>query len=184
MLHKEPEIFKDIIGHEGRYQISNHGNVKSFIKKFSGKLMIPKIDKDGYHEVGIRDTDNKRKYIRVHRLVTMVFVSNPNNLSFVNHKDSIRDNNYYKNLEWCTQQYNNQHAFTDGNQDNSCENHPQTKLTNNEVKEIYRTAIIGNHTEPQLMKMFNISRGVINGIRLKKSWFKVTDEIDKQLKIK
>lgn len=180
MTNKEPEVFKDIIGYEGRYQISNYGNVKSFVKKFSGKLMIPKIDKDGYHEVGIRDADSKRKHMRVHRLVAMIFIPNPNNFLFVNHKDGVRDNNYYKNLEWCTQQYNNQHAFTDGNQDNACENHPQTKLTNEKVKEIYRTAITGNHTETQLAEMYNTTRSVVNKLRLKQRWAKVTDEVDKQ----
>jgi len=181
-VNREPEIWKDILGYESRYQISNYGNIKSFVKKFSGKLMIPKCDKDGYFYLGLRDTTSKRKWFRIHRLVAIAFIFNPDNLPFINHKDNIVTNNYYKNLEWCTHQYNNQYAFTNGNQDNSCEKHPQTRLTNEKVKEIYRTAMIGNYTEPQLAEMYNTTRSVVNKLRLKMRWTKVTDEVDKELK--
>ena len=110
------EIWKDIKGYEGLYQISNLGNVKSLSRTMENKgtfgkiyhikekIMKPKIDK-GYYRIGL--TKNKiRKYFAVHRLVAIAFIENPDNLEIINHKDENPLNNKVDNLEWCTQQYN------------------------------------------------------------------------------
>lgn len=180
----EGEIFMDIPEYEGLYQISNYGNIKSFKEHISGQYLQPTPDKDGYPQIGLRDTDSKRKWFRISRLVAGCFIPNPYNLPFINHKDVDVSNNYYENLEWCTHQYNNKYAFTNGNQDNSCEKNPSTKLSNEKVKEIYITAMSGSYSEPQLAKMYNVTRSIINGIRLKYSWSKVTDEADRERGIK
>ena len=79
------EIWKDILGYEGLYQVSNFGRVKS--TKF-GKERILKLtkDKDGYLIVNLYK-NNKSKTLKVHRLVAEVFLPNPYNLPQVNHKD-------------------------------------------------------------------------------------------------
>lgn len=98
------EIWKDILGYEGLYQVSNFGRVKSL--KF-GKERILKLtkDKDGYLIVNLYK-NNKSKTFKVHRLVAEAFIPNPDNLPQVNHKDEDKSNNIVSNLEWCDVKYN------------------------------------------------------------------------------
>ena len=107
----EPEIWMDIAGYDGKYKISNYGRVYSVERKSSrGRKVNAKIlnqfyDKHGYKQVCLSDC-GKSKKISVHALVARAFVKNPNNYFIVNHKDENKENNFYKNLEWCTDEYN------------------------------------------------------------------------------
>ena len=98
------EEFKEIIGYEGWYWISNLGNVKS---KF--RQLKPCINKDGYYVVNLCK-ENHMKTFYVHRLVALHFIDNPDNLPQVNHKDECKTNNCVTNLEWCTQQQNHDYG--------------------------------------------------------------------------
>ena len=110
------EIWKDIEGYEGIYQVSNLGNVKvldryvnSSIKnnkivKRQGKILKQYIKK-GYLQVTLT-LNNKRKYYNVHRLVANAFIPNPDKLPQVNHKNENKYDNRVENLEWCTAKYN------------------------------------------------------------------------------
>ena len=98
-------IWKDVVGFEGLYLISDKGDVKSLRRNI---ILKPKIDKDGYHEYCLCIND-KRKYKRVHRLVAEAYIDNPNRLPVVNHKNSIKSCNEVSNLEWCTILHNNMH---------------------------------------------------------------------------
>lgn len=109
------EVWKDIKGYEGYYQVSNLGNVKSLSRQVDYKHVVvtrkevilkKKKDSDGYFAVTLQK-DGERKYFRVCRLVAMAFVENPNNLPCINHKDEIKCNDIPENLEWCTVLYNN-----------------------------------------------------------------------------
>lgn len=103
------EIFKDIEGYEGLYQISNLGSVKSLGNGNSNnskeKILKPTKDKKGYLYVDLYK-DGKRKTYKVHRLVAQTFIENPNNLPQVNHKDEDKTNNAVENLEFCDAKYN------------------------------------------------------------------------------
>ena len=109
------EIWRDIKGFEGIYQISNLGDVKSlarWIKNRNGmvrnvkeKILKPYEDVGGYLTVKL-PINNKQKTYRVHRLVAEAFIPNPNNYPFINHKDENKKNNNVNNLEWCTAEYN------------------------------------------------------------------------------
>jgi hypothetical protein len=68
------------------------------------------FDKDGYLKTAFR-VDGKRYYRRVHRIVALTFIDNPNNYPVVNHKNGVKDDNRAENLEWCTVQQNTQHGF-------------------------------------------------------------------------
>lgn len=72
--------------------------------------MTQALDKDGYCIIGLRRPDMNKKTFRVHRLVADAFIPNPNNYDQVNHKDENPSNNHFKNLEWCTSQYNNSYG--------------------------------------------------------------------------
>lgn len=99
------EIWKDIEGYEGLYQVSNQGRVRSYK---SGKETILKntIRGDGYQFVSLCNK-SKPKQAYIHKLVAQYFIPNPNNLPIVNHKDCNPSNNSIENLEWCSYSYNN-----------------------------------------------------------------------------
>ena len=113
------EIWKDIQGYEGFYQISNLGNVKSLervVDKGNGilqhrkeRIMNKRESVDGYY-VAKLNVNKKSKSIAIHILVARHFIDNPNNYPEVNHKDCNRKNNQVDNLEWCTHQQNVEHS--------------------------------------------------------------------------
>ena len=116
------EIWKDIVGYEGLYQVSNFGHVKSLDRVDtenhfrSGQIMKLKYLR-GYARVGLRNGKCQKEY-QVHRLVAIAFIPNPKNLPQVNHKDCNPQNNFVfinpdgsvnpekSNLEWCDAKYN------------------------------------------------------------------------------
>lgn len=110
------EIWKDIKGFEGAYQISNLGRVKSLERYVPSSGKTPQKIKEkirklfsttaGYLYV-VLSYNHIRKTALIHRLVAEAFVPNPNNLECVNHKDENKQNNIVENLEWCNYTYNN-----------------------------------------------------------------------------
>ena len=93
------EVWKDVPGYDGIYQVSNLGNVRTV------KMMKPFKIWNGYSVVSFYK-DGKEKHQLIHRLVAQAFLENPNNLPQVNHKDENKENNVVDNLEWCTRSYN------------------------------------------------------------------------------
>ena len=104
----QQEIWKDIEGYEGLYQVSNLGRVKSlgFDKWHKGRLIKAHFDGLKHYLFVQLYKNGVCKKINVHRLVATAFVPNPNNLPQVNHKDEGKTNNQADNLEWCTNKYN------------------------------------------------------------------------------
>lgn len=104
------EIWKDIKGYEGLYQVSNLGNIRSLkfknniIEKERIRVLRQQL-RNGYLTINLTK-NGKRKNYQIHRLVAQEFISNPNQYSIVNHKDYKKTNNRVDNLEWCTQKYN------------------------------------------------------------------------------
>lgn len=106
------EVWKDIFGYEGLYKVSNLGNVKSLgnDKKRKEKILKSYRNKcDGYLFV-VLCKEGKRKNIYIHRLVVQAFLTNPDKLPQVNHKDENKLNNNVSNLEFCTSKYNNNYG--------------------------------------------------------------------------
>lgn len=106
------EIWKDIDGFEGLYQVSNFGNVMSlnYGNRGYAKKLTPKFNNSGRLWVELLK-GGKRKCMLVHRLVALAFIPNPNNFPQINHKDENPKNNFAFNLEWCTQSYNNHYSI-------------------------------------------------------------------------
>lgn len=108
------EIWKDIKGFEGYYQVSNSGNVKSLSRKvysYNGgryikeRILKPSVNSDGYLVLFL-SVEGKKYSCTVHRLVAETFIVNIDNLPEVNHIDGNKKNNKVDNLEWCNHQYN------------------------------------------------------------------------------
>jgi hypothetical protein len=112
------EEWKTIKGFDN-YEVSNFGNVRSkdriakrndYDAKLSGQMLKPNVIK-GYLRVTLYNgTRNKHKQFFIHRLVADAFISNPNDLPFINHKDENKMNNHVDNLEWCTAKYNSNYG--------------------------------------------------------------------------
>lgn len=106
------EVWRDISGYEGVYQISNLGRVKRLplgkqwpYRRTHNNIRKPKITKRGYLSVNL-SKGNKVKFYLIHRLVAEAFIPNPNNYPLINHLDENPQNNSVDNLEWCTYYHN------------------------------------------------------------------------------
>lgn len=109
------EVWQDIPGYEGYYQISTYGNVRSVERRIWGGKAYYKVPSRNktlsknnwdYYVVRLSKDGADRDFL-VHRLVADTFIPNPQNCPQINHKDEDKTNNRVENLEWCTQQYNN-----------------------------------------------------------------------------
>lgn len=98
------------------YYISNSG----VIKNQKDEILKQTLDKNGYPRIMLRDTNGKRKFVCIHRIVATTFIDNPNNYKCVNHKDENPLNNKVENLEWCDIKYNNNYGNRTKKASNSC----------------------------------------------------------------
>lgn len=112
VIDLDTEIWADIKGYEGLYQVSNLSRVKSLMKKKRSreKLLRQTQDVAGYLVVCL-SINKTKKNIKVHRLVAQTFIENPENKPCVNHKNGVRNDARIKNLEWCTYSENTKHSF-------------------------------------------------------------------------
>lgn len=172
------EIWKDIKGYEGLYQVSNYGRIKSLARIVIGKNnsirivkeKILKLHKDtiGYFDVTL-SKNNKIKRILVHRLVTEAFIPNPLSLPEVNHKDGNKQNNYFVNLEWCTKSNNQKHAYKNKLQVRAKgENAANSKLTNTQAEEI--RMLKGKISQHKMAEIYNVDDSTISQIILNKKY--------------
>lgn len=132
-LFNMKEIWKDVKGYEGLYQVSNLGRVKSLglDKWHKGRILKQSFDgKGNYLFVGLHK-DGKTKQKNVHRLVAETFVPNPNNFPCANHINERKTDNRATNLEWCTVEYNSNYG-------NAKKNMIESRRKNNNQEEINR----------------------------------------------
>lgn len=114
------EIWKDIKGYEGYYQVSNLGNVRRLptiikyknegFRNYPPKDLIPEKTYDGYLRIVLMKEHKKQRF-QIHRLVADAFIPNPENKEQVNHINGNKADNRVENLEWCTSSENARHAF-------------------------------------------------------------------------
>lgn len=114
------EIWKEIEGYEGLYEVSNMGRVRSLDRSvihrgkqmvLKGRVLKPGTNKEGYHFV-ILCKEGKKKLTRVHRLVAEAFIQNLDNKPCIDHINTERTDNRVENLKWCTYSENNLNPIT------------------------------------------------------------------------
>lgn len=138
------ESWVDIKGFEGKYKLSISGKVLSINGKYKGeKEMSGYVGTMGYLTFCLRKPGQKRMFVRLHRLLALHFIPNPNNYKAINHKDGNKLNNDINNLEWCTLGQNVKHAVEIGLHDCKGENHVLSKLTKQDVIFARRLAATG-----------------------------------------
>ena len=170
MLEELPgEIWKDISGYEGRYQVSTKGRVRSLK---NGKVTILKLIKGnrGYLYVCLYKNCKSRNW-RINRLVAEAFIPNPLNLPVVHHRNNNHADNNVTNLEWVTDEENRKRAYDDGLFPVGTAN-SQAKLTEADVIYI-RTHYIPYHKEfgvCALAKKFGVNRITIRYVLQRKTW--------------
>jgi hypothetical protein len=141
------EIWKDIKGYEGLYQVSTFGRVKALSRTIvdsmgrhmcrEERILCPRISSQtGYPAVNL-SKDSEARTHNIHRLVAEAFIPNPSDLPCINHKDESRDNNHVENLEWCTYLYNNTYGTA-----------PERR--NKSIREFFDTHTVEGHLLPSV----------------------------------
>ncbi len=107
-LSKREEVWKDVIGYEGLYQVSDQARVRNN----KGKILKQsvKVGKCVYYKYVKLYKDGQYRQGYVHRMMAECFIPNPDNLPIINHKDEDGTNNRLDNLEWCTVEYNSNYG--------------------------------------------------------------------------
>jgi hypothetical protein len=159
------EIWKDVVGYEGFYKISNKGRFCRVME--NGTLQLRKLNKgDFYYRVALSKY-NTVKQESVHRLVATAFIPNTHNKPVVNHIDANPLNNCVENLEWCTPAENLQHAVNLGNLKLRGTNNNQCILNEERVREMRRLKKEENLRVSEIARRFEIKHGTawraING---------------------
>ena len=150
------------------YSVSNYGRVKSI--RFPNRCLKPSNNSTGGYLFVILCKNGVRKTLKVHRLVALAFIPNPENKRTINHIDGIKTNNFVENLEWNTQKENTHHAMDTGLQDNKGTKNVNSKLSEKEVIEIRRLYATGDYYQGALGKIFGVTQRLISYIVRRKNW--------------
>lgn len=168
------EIWRDVVGYEGFYKISNLGKV----------ISVNRIDVRGQHRKPVEKSqrlnngyfvttlhkDKVRKTMKVHRLVAMAFIPNPENKPQVNHKDGNKLNNHLDNLEWCTAKENTIHARDNNLLSIVGVNNYQTNLTERDVQIMRWMVNIAGFSYQSTADFFETTKSTVGYIIKGRSW--------------
>lgn len=164
----EGEIWKDIIGVDKGYQVSDFGRVRS--KKYGDyRIIKPYFAGKKYVYVDLRK-DNECAKRSVHRLVAIHFIQNPNNLPEVNHNDGNKENNAKNNLNWTDGVGNMKHAREVLGYRCKGEDSSNAKLTESDVREIIRKYKTGKYTYAEIAKDYPVHHAHLCSIVKRKLW--------------
>lgn len=195
------EVWRDIVGYEGIYQVSNKGRVKrlaqrrinsnqakSWEQEYPETLLRGSIDSKGYRQVNLSFGLEGNNYLLLHRVVARAFLGEPSDelkkecikggykVVLVNHKDSNRLNNEVNNLEWCTPSYNADYMMETNKPDysgRSGSNARHSLLVEADVDEILRLRLLGR-SQQSIADTFGVKQITISNIVTGRSWSSYT----------
>lgn len=164
--------WRDVVGLNGKYSVSDDGQIRSNAK---GKILKLNLHGHGYLQVCVKPEGRygKAKVLKVHREVAKAFIPNESGKPTVNHIDGIKTNNDKKNLEWATYSEQMMHAISIGLKVMPKGEYAySSKLSEYQVLDIFSRRCgtirdIGNE--------FGVSHSTISRIRTGKNWISVTD---------
>lgn len=184
------EVWREVKGYEGYYEVSNFGRVRSLARVITDKngrklKVVPKmlsiiIGKVGYPVTSLTK-NGKSKTCTIHRIIAEAFIPNPENKRTVNHIDGDKTNNDLENLEWATHQENYRHAIRTGlfkpassnlNGKVQGENNYAAKLTESDVRFIRSNTVNfgGNISRREMAHRFGVGITTIANILYRRSW--------------
>lgn len=172
------EIWKDVPNYESLYQVSNKERIKGVSRiirnPLKGDCLLEErilkycVDKSGYPTYVLSNNKFKKTF-KIHRLVAMAFIPNPENKPCVNHINGIKTDNRVENLEWCTYSENTKHAFDTGlmkmTKGNDCS---WSKVSEQQVLEIRNNKGIVSYSK--MSEKYEISIATISNIINRKTW--------------
>lgn len=179
------EVWKDVIGYEGLYEVSNLGRVRScdryipyynvnqtgkkvFTKKHIKSKILKPCEYLGYYCVSLYKPDSKMKLCKVHRLEMEAFYGTSD--LTVNHINGIKTDNRLENLEYLSRADNTYHAIRTGLRCTKGENNPKAKLTKNDVIDIRMRKL----NKEKLTDVFNLYSNTISLQTFKAVWYNQT----------
>lgn len=172
-MKKNKELWKDIEGYKGLYQVSNLGRIKrlettllykgKYPRNWKEKILTQNTNNAGYKKCHL-SKDGKAKTPSVHRLVALAFIENVLVLPCVNHLDGNKENNSADNLEWCSYKENTKHAIESGLMGVDGFENPSAKLDINEVNRIKRLYRTGKFSQRKLSIVFGVSQNTIKNV--------------------
>lgn len=171
------EIWQNIEGYDGIYQVSTYGRVKSFCVG-KAKVLKPGIRRNGYLFMRLFK-DGKINYHSVHRLVAIAFLPAVVGKEQVNHRDGVKFNNCVENLEWVNNSENQRHAYAIGIKSTG-EDNTLAKLKNADV--IYIRENPDGLTCKELASVFGVGQATIGDVQLGKYYKNVGGKIRKSLR--
>jgi hypothetical protein len=174
------EVWKAIPGFNGYYEASNYGRIKSlsrYVPDYRGFRLIKEriikvnFNSKGYYQVSIYHPKTGKQKLKVHRLVAMAFIDNPNNKPQVNHINCIKTDNNVDNLEWCTNDENQKHACENGLKGSAIgSKSPRTNLTEEIVLKIKKTPAKTKQERVKVANSFGITLRCYEHIKYGSSW--------------
>lgn len=164
------EVWKNVLGYENKYQVSNLGRIKSLLKKDKDFILKEQtFNKTGYKNVDLCFNGSVKKKT-VHRIVAISFIPNPENKPQVNHINGIKADNRVENLEWNTRSENQLHSIKLGLRSTVGEKNSQSKLNEIKVLNIFKDKSIYK----EISTKYNISISTISDIKRGYSWTHIT----------